>query len=172
MILTYSQLVGKPIVELQNQTKIGKVIDLLINKESLTLPAIIMSPGFFSRENKLIANIDIIQTVRDGILVNNEEAAMDFRDAIRLSGLIKEKSYGVGQEVYITGSNEYLGKVYDFQFESNCLSITKLMVKKGFLERTIPANQIKNFSGNKIYVKESMKSSYIKKAVLETTSAS
>lgn len=173
MITKYSSIVGALVGELKEQTKVGIVAEIIIDKEKMSLFAIALAPPFaFFSKNKFVLGLDITHLLKNGVIINNIDSVVDEAESARLKSLIKEKSYGIGQKVR-SETGENIGRVYDFLIETDDLSITKIYVKSLVRERIIPTDKIVNFERKVITIKSSRVSNKVKStAIPETMTAS
>lgn len=167
MILSYSKMVGMPIVELHTQTRIGKVGDLVINPESLNVAAFVLSRNIFSSKFLVINAADIVQVVRDGIIARDEDSVTDLEDNVRLKAMTDVASYGVGHRV-LTESGELVGLLFDYTIESDDMAIKKLYVRRLFGERIIPISKVVHIDGKVITIKDKYEKIPIENESLET----
>lgn len=154
MIVKYSSIIGSLVAELRDKTKIGKVTEVVIDKEKLCVAGIAVEQSFWLlNKHKFVLNIDITYLRKDGVIIKDEDSVIELKDSIKLGKLVKEKSYGIGQKVK-TAQGQSLGHVYDFLIETEDMSITKFYVKQLLKERIIPSNQILSIDGRVITVKD------------------
>jgi sporulation protein YlmC with PRC-barrel domain len=157
MIVRYSSLIGGLVAELRDQTKVGKISEIIIDKDKLAIAAFVLEGSFwtFSR-NKIVTAIDVVYTLKDGAIINDIDSIIDAKESVSISKLIDQKCYGVGQKV-ITCNGEGLGNVYDFLINTEDLSITKFYIKHFLRDRIITVNRIVNMDGRVITIKDSSK---------------
>jgi sporulation protein YlmC with PRC-barrel domain len=143
-----------PVAELKDQTRLGKVSEVVIDNEKLSVAALVLQqPNLFFLKNKFILAIDIVYLLKNGLIIKDDESLVDQNESVNVDRLVKEKCFGIGQKV-ITDSGEYLGHVYDFMIESETLSITRLLIKKMMQDRIIQTDKVITMTGKIITVKD------------------
>lgn len=160
MMVLYSKLIGAPVAELKDQTKVGEISDFIIENAGLTLAgAIISQDNFLFSKKKVISSIDFIQLLKKGVIIGDENAIAELSEIGKLETLYKNKNYGIGQKV-ITKSGQYVGHVFDYLIDAPTLAIRKFYIKKLFNERIIPVTSVISFEGKIITIKEDKGFSY------------
>ncbi|MFA7253020.1 MAG: PRC-barrel domain-containing protein [Patescibacteria group bacterium] len=156
MLLTYSKIIGFPIFELSDQSRIGFVEDIIISPDELKIAAIaIKRSGFFSTRYKIIPFVEIVHILKDGVLIKDSRSIEEIDDLPRIKRLIEDKNFGVGQKV-ITENGNPIGTVSDYLIESQTLAWTKIYVKSLLKERIIPISKIVEINGKKIIVRDNL----------------
>jgi uncharacterized protein YrrD len=154
MILSYLQLIGKPIFELQNQAHLGKIREIVLNDKDLSVAGFLLMPKFFSQKLEVVLPIDILKIVKEGIIASDEAAVIEAGDVVKIARLLEEKLVGIGQEAIEDASKYSLGRVSDIYFHDETFAITKILVRKNFKERLYPASAILKIETRKIYLKD------------------
>lgn len=158
MILSYLKVIGNPIVDLRSQLKLGKISDIVLDNENFKVAAFaIHEGGIFSKNFKVVLGEEVVQILKDGLIINDESEIISVNDVARIEALVNKKSYGINQEV-VTKSGKKIGKVYDFFVDSATLSITKFCVKNIFSDRLISPRLIKEFDGRTITINDEYES--------------
>jgi sporulation protein YlmC with PRC-barrel domain len=166
VILKYSSIIGSLVAELRDQTKIGKVSEVIIDKEKLEIAALAVEQSFiFFSKSKFVLKMDIISLLKDGVIITDQDSIIDLKGSVKLEKLVKGKNFGIGQRVF-TDNGKMIGTVYDYLVETNTLSITKLYVKHLVKEFIIPVEKILSFEGKVITIKDSYNASRIERAAI------
>ncbi len=154
MMALYSKLIGTPVAELKNQSKVGEIADFIVNNEDITIAgAIVKKENWLFSKNKVASSTDIVSLLKKGMIVNDENAITELSEISKLDTLYKKKNYGIAQKV-VTKSGQYVGHVFDYLIDTSTLSIRKFYIKRLFKELLIPANSIVSFEGKTITIKE------------------
>ncbi len=161
MIVRYTSIIGSTVAELRDQTKIGRISEVIIDDSSISIAAIAVDMPFWSfQKDKFVLNIDIVHLLKDGIMINDIESIVDLDESIQLEKLIKRKVFGINQRVE-TSSGTYIGYVYDFLIETGNLAIVKFYIKHLFAERIISADKVISINGKIIRIKDNFTSNKI-----------
>lgn len=170
MMALYSKLIGTPLAELKNQSKIGDIADFIINNEDLTIAGVIVrKENWLFSKNKVVSSTDIVSLLKKGIIVNDEDAVAELSEISKLDRLYEKKNYGIAQRV-VTKSGQYVGHVFDYLIDTTSLSIRKFYIKRLFRELLIPVGSIVSFEGKTITIKEDKGFSFQQEA-LETVAS-
>jgi len=153
MLLSYSKIISLPVVDLQNRIKVGTVSDIIIDKNSLKVAALIVNAGnFFWPKKTYVCWPDIVHVLKEAVVVTDENSANDLTDLPKIGRLISEKCYGLNQTVE-TESGKNIGRVFDYLIDSLSGHLAKIYVKNIFNERIIPVTKIIEFTGRKFIIK-------------------
>jgi len=153
MLVEFSKLRGLPIFELENQTKIGELVDFFVDEENIKVEAIIAKATGLFHHQKYISAKEIVEVSKAAIILQNEESMADPNEMVRLQKKVKKRARIVGEKVY-TKKGEFLGTVYDYVIENSSLSLTRIYLKKLFDQRIIHTSAIVKIEQHKITVKD------------------
>ena len=168
MILPYTKIVGLDIFDLKNQSKVGTVKDIVIQKKDFKISGIILENSVFNRDTKVVNQADIVDISAQGVVIRDNDAVSNLKENVRIGDAIKEGMHGIGQKV-VTKSGKSLGRVVDLFILSETLEIPKFYVKNIFGERIIARTAIVDIKKRKIIVKENFET---EKASMPEISAS
>jgi len=157
MIITYNQILHLPIFAIRDQANLGRVSEIIIDNNKLSIAALVVSSSWLAKSIKVVPSTDMIELLKEAILVSNETAKIDVEEIPRIKKYIKSRLYGLGQKVF-TEKGRYLGRVNDFMVESTSLEIKNFYVKHLFFERIISSSSVIEFTGRKIVIKDELKS--------------
>jgi len=161
MIVKYTSIVGSVVAELRDQTKIGRISEVVIDSNKISITAFAIDMPFWSfQKNKFVLGIDVVHLLRDGVIIDDVESIIEPGESIQLEKMIKAKCFGIGQRVE-TSSGEHIGTVYDFLVETDNLAITKFYIKQLFSERIISKDNVLAFDGKTIKIKDNYASNRI-----------
>ncbi len=133
MLLLRNKMINLPVISITTGTKLGRVIDFLIDSTSFKVAVIRIKSQLIK---KYLLPGDIRNWDSTKILINGPENFSEKSDLIRLQNLIDDNFNLIGTKVE-TISKEKLGKVEDFSFDFIDSNIYKIYVK--------PKNIFKNF---------------------------
>ncbi len=153
MILPYTKIVGLDVFDLKNQSKVGVVKDIVIQKKDFKISGIILENSIFNRDAKVVSHADIVDISTQGVVIRDSDAISSLKENVRIGEAIKEGMHGIGQKV-VTKSGKSLGRVVDLFILSETLEIPKFYVKNIFGERIIARTAIVDIEKRKIIVKE------------------
>jgi len=168
MFLHYSKIVTLNIAELRSQSKIGCVLDVVINNDNLSLSGLILKKQNIWQNKIFVIPInDIIEIENKGIIVSNVDSIVPIGEVVRIKKQFDEGYVGIDQKV-ITKSGKYIGKVYDYIVDSKSLIITKLYTKHLLNERIIPAKNVVSYDKKLIIINDDI--NYVDVSVATETS--
>ena len=171
MILKYTSLIGKPVIDIQNQSQVGEICDFIFDGDDFGIKAIIVSQkSLFAVTKKVIAAADIVHILKDGIIIENEMSLSDIDELPRIKNLYEKKFFGADQKVR-TESGQSIGHIYDYLIDNRTLSIAKFYTKKMFDERIISITRIVSFEGKTITIKDENVRASVEKVAIEAAGA-
>jgi len=153
MLIEHSKLVGLPIFELENQTKVADLVDFFIDEDELTIEAAIARSAGILHQIKFISGKEMVELSKTALIVQEEESVVAPKEMVRLNKKLKHRAKIVGEKVY-TKKGEYLGSVSDYVLDDSTLSIVRIYIKKLFDQRIIHASAIVKVEQHKITVKD------------------
>lgn len=151
MIVKYSQIVGAPLLSLDDQKKIGKVLDIVLQKSDISIKGLIVKTGLILPLKKIVSSADIIETTNSAIVVKDESVLLPEKELPQISEAIKKKMFGVSQKV-VTKSGTRIGYVYDYTLESESMMLSSIYVKNMLSDRIISRSAISEIEGKKIII--------------------
>jgi len=153
MILKYSQIIGKPVMELRAQSYLGQVSDISLTKSNMKIASMIVREVFFWPAKKAITESDIVEITIDAVIINSENDLSLIRELPRVQESLLTGFSGIGQKV-VTKSKKYIGKVYDYTFDSDSKFMINLYVRSTFSERIISRAAITDTKHNRIIIED------------------
>lgn len=154
MILPYTKLVGLDVFDLKNQTRVGKIKEIIIQKKDFKISGIVLEKSLLDRNVKVVSSTDIVEITPQGVIVRDSNSVSSLKENVRLKEAIDDGLHGIGQKV-VTKSGNSLGKVVDLFISTETLMISKIFVKNIFTERVIASTAIEEIKKRKIIVKDS-----------------
>jgi uncharacterized protein YrrD len=153
MLILYSKLVGLPIIELENQTKLASVLDIIVEPKNGKVLGILAKVGQILVKDQLVAARDISQVLPTAILVADGERVTAIDEVVRINELYKKRFSLFGKKV-VTKSGKLLGKVNDFLIDEESLSLVKLYVRHLLSDRIIPYSAVIKIDDKAVVVKD------------------
>lgn len=153
MIISYSQIVGKDILAIDEQKTVGKISDIVIQKNDLKIKGFVLHSSFFFNSPKAISFGDIVEVDQKAVVTQNQNNVLSLKELVSMDKAIKSKLYGLKQRV-VTKSGKDIGYVYDYTIESSSGMIYSLYVKKYFSEKIIPRSIILEIKNNKYLIED------------------
>ncbi|OQB06259.1 MAG: PRC-barrel domain protein [bacterium ADurb.Bin212] len=147
MIVSYSQIIGSEILAINEQKTVGKVSDVVIQKNDLKIKGFLLHSPFFFVPPKAIAFGDILEIDNRAVVTQKDENILPLKELVSIEKSIKSKLCGVKQRV-VTKSGTAVGVVYDYTIESSTGLIYSLYVKKFLTEKIIPRSIILELKEN------------------------
>lgn len=127
MLKSAKSFLNIPIISLYNTTKIGSLMDFIIDPDLGKVVGVIGErSGFFKKRIKVISIVDIREISERALLVDNENVLVPQEDIIKINNIINSDIKILENKV-ITESGKYLGKVTDFLID-DFFYISKLYV--------------------------------------------
>lgn len=166
MIIRYSQILHTPVVEIKNQSRLGIVEELILQKSNLNILAATVKIYPLLPIHKVITSDDIVEIAKEAVIVQNEDSISDIKENVRIADALKGNAKGVGQKV-VTKSGKYLGRVFDYTVESSACALVSIYVKYLISVRIISRAAIIDFDKDKIVVEDDFEA--VKASILAET---
>lgn len=141
MLFQATSLIGLPIGCQETRSKIGEILQIIINPEKGSLLAFLVKPlGFFSSP-KLLSPVDVIEYDKAGIVCKSHEDLALPKEIVRAKKILDSgiKILGINAR---TTSGTKLGKVEDFLINTETSNVTKYYLKNWFETRIISADKV------------------------------
>jgi uncharacterized protein YrrD len=172
MIITYLQIINLPVVQVNEQEKIGNITEIVYQKNDFAICAFLLQKQFLdlSLNQTVIHQSDVLSVDTTHLSIATEKNISTLKEMSRVQKLYKDHFHGIGQRAY-DESGKYYGKVIDIHFDSNTLAITKFLLKGLFQEQLVAPNSITKWTGKKIIIRNEQTSekvqSFVKKGIIE-----
>ena len=150
----YSNILGTPVFDQDGGRPITTVRDLVVDPESGKLIAFVVNQS----KNLIITPVDILFW-KEILKVRDRDAIISASEVLRVESVQKNGIHFFHNKVE-TKSGKFLGKVVDFEIDTNLYVLARIHVAKGFLglikydSRIIPADHIVEVLEDKIVVKD------------------
>lgn len=153
MLIEFSKLKDLPIFELENQTRLGTLVDFFIDEEEKQVEALIAKTDGLMKKPKFASAKEIVEVSKDALIVDQADSLVEPSEMVRFQKKYKKRAKIVGEKVY-TKKGDYLGTVSDYVLENATLCITRIYIKKLFDQRIIHSSAIVKIEQHKIIVKD------------------
>jgi uncharacterized protein YrrD len=170
MLVQYSKIINSPVVELQTQTQIGVVDDLVIHKTKLEVYGIVLKKSSILSfgEPKAVTSTDIVEINPQATIVNNADSAVPLSEAVRLKEAIEQKYKGIYQRI-VSKNGKNIGLVYDYLIDSTTQKISKFYCRTLLAEKIISARSVIKIEGKKITIKDEFEAEKITTPAVESS---
>lgn len=153
MLIEFSKLNNLPVFELENQTRVGSLVDFFIDEDEKQVEAAIVSTGGLMKKQRFVSGKEITELSKAALIVQQADSVVDPSEMVRFQKKLKKRAKIIGERVY-TKKGEYLGNVSDYVIENGTLCITRIYIKKLFDQRIIHSSAILKIEQHKIIVKD------------------
>jgi len=136
-----SQLIGLPILSLQNAETITRVTGLIMEIKSLEIVAFSCEPVRDIGKHPVLLLRDIRQVAIDCLLVNTAEDLVEADDIVRLAPLLKRGFNPKGLKV-VTDHKRKVGTVEDFTVNLQTFHLQKIYVRQSMVRSWVGASLI------------------------------
>jgi len=160
MLINASNLIGCPILSLHVGGQIARVVDLIIEPDSLSLLAVRVDGVMVKPEE---GNILVMDSVREfsraGMIIDSNDEFVHEDDVVRVQKTLKLHFDLHGMKV-VTKKNVKLGKVEDFVLQSSNWEVRQLIVQRPIMkalidpELIIDRSKIVEVDDYKVVIKE------------------
>jgi len=133
MLLPGSQLIGTDVLGLQTGARLAEISDPIIDPANLKIMAYILKGPLLSEHPSLILTNDIRELSSIGMIVDSSDEFIGVHDVIKIEKLHELQFNLLGMNV-VDEKNHKLGKVHDYNIDSNSFVIQQLNVKRGVLK--------------------------------------
>lgn len=152
MLFSTSNLLGLPIYEIRNQSRLGIVSDIIFT-DDLKIIALALEKGFLGEQEALFTD-EVVEIAQNAIIVNEDKSVSKLKENIRLEGFIKNNQFGLKHTI-VTPERKVVGKSFDLVFSKDTFQIVRIISKTVFSERVFEKKQIKGFRDNCFVVEKS-----------------
>ncbi len=152
----YLQTVGMPVVS-EHGENLGRVGDVIVNSDSGKVAGFFVAPS----NKKVIAAIDVLSWT-NFIKIRDEQDIVEIDEVIQINNILEQDISIYRKRVY-TKDGDYIGIVIDMGFDSKFLTLTCIVVAKGFLgivfwdKKIIAAQDILEITKSKVIIKNLVK---------------
>lgn len=131
MIISYSQIIGTPVVRHSDGALLALINDVIIDPGTGKIEAFWVKPATIPLSNAVL-RADAITDWKKKIYIESDNEIVEAEDIIRISEILSQNIYFIGNAVK-NEENEFLGTVYDLDFDTKKLYLRQLYTEKTFL---------------------------------------
>jgi len=153
MLTLYSKIVNLPIIELENQSRLASVLDVVVDPKNGRILGLIAKVGSILPRDQLVAARDISQILPTTILVVDAERLTAIDEVVRVNELYKKHYTLFGKKV-VTENGKLLGKINDYLIDDEALSLVKIYVRHLISDRIIPYSAVVKIDDKAVTVKD------------------
>lgn len=160
MLINNSRLVGCPILSLHIGGQIARVVETIVDPDSLKIIACRVDGPLVGREvGEILPIVSVREFSRLGMIVDSADEFVEAEDIVRIKDLIELNFSLVGLKAE-TKKGHKLGKVSDFTIEPESWQVQQLIVQRPMIqsfldpELTIARSQIAEINDYKVIVKD------------------
>lgn len=114
MLRSAKSFLNTPIISLYNTTRIGSVLDFVVEPDiGKAIGIVVEKIGFFKKKYKVISIVDVREISKDAFIVDNEDVLVWSPEIIKVDEILKSGIKIFKNKVY-TESGKYLGRASDF----------------------------------------------------------
>lgn len=161
MLINNSRLVGCPILSLHIGGQIARVVETIVDPNTLKIVACRVDGPLVGREvGEILPVSSIREFSRLGMIVDSADDFVEADDVVRIRDLLKLNFSLLGLKAE-TKRGSKLGKVADFTVEPESWQVQQLIVQRPMIqslldpELTIARSQIAEINDYKVIVKDS-----------------
>lgn len=133
MLIKATDIIGLKVLTLQEGKEIEEVDDIIYDPLENKIKALLVDPGGWFSDAKVVLFKDIKSIGKDEILVNSQDAVAKASDVSeRISGIAKENKHLTHTKI-VTEDGKKLGKVSDVYFDDKTGEVIEFEVTQGGL---------------------------------------
>jgi len=136
----YSEVVGLPVICIDNGKKIGIVDDIIFCPGSKEIKAFILVKKGYQLDKRVILRKDIINIGKDALIVNDCSCTKNFR-SVKDTEDFKDRGEVQGLKIY-TKAGQDIGIVKDILFDYKTGNIEGVEVSDGLLHDIVQGRKI------------------------------
>jgi len=153
MVTLFSKLIGSEVISQSSSSKLGRIDNIVFDKENFTIAAIILNKKFFFSPTKIIAASDLLALSPDLILIRSDDSPVYIKELPKLKQSLKSFPVGTGQKV-VSYSSKKIGTAYDLLIDLDSKQIKSLYIHNFLDERIIPISTVIGFQKGVFIIKD------------------
>jgi len=127
MLNSAKSFLNIPIVSLYNTSKIGSLLDFIVDPEQGKAVGIVgEKSGIFKKRVKVISVVDIRELSKEAIVVDNEDVLVSPNEIVKIDSILKQGIKIFNNKV-VTEAGKFLGRVSDFLID-DLFYLVKILV--------------------------------------------
>ena len=131
MIKIYNEIIGTKILDFNNGNLLALLDGIIINPDNGKILAFWVKSLFIPGKNTIIMSNSIVKWSKN-IYIKNPDDIFEAEDSVRLLEILNKKIFFISNIVK-NEKLEYLGKIYDLDFDSEKLYLRQIYLSKTFL---------------------------------------
>lgn len=121
------ELIGMPVVSLEEGIKVGRVTGLVINPEEKAVTALVVEKGGLLREQKFVPFPQVHSVGTNAVTLNKSQSAAKGTSLPEILRLFKEKVSVIGSKV-VAENGTVLGSVVEYRLDTSTGMITAVEI--------------------------------------------
>lgn len=152
MLIEARNLIGLATGAIDDSKYLGKVSNILVDKNNSTIIGLIINTGsmLFSKQ-LFLAGIDILEIDKNGVTTRSEENLIDPNEVLKARNILKEKFSLFNLPVY-NKSGKKLGHIADFVIKTEELQIIKFYINNLMENKIISYENVIKISKQKMII--------------------
>jgi uncharacterized protein YrrD len=155
-----AQVLGLPIISIENGSQVGKVKSLVINPEKGYVDFLVVEQEDWQISVKAIPFRKIVGIGEFAVTIEKESAIIDL-NAIPIANELVNKKITIKNAKMMTRKGELLGEATEFYVDEETGMILGVQVQVGDRETILPAKQVLTYGKDIIIVREEAPSSFV-----------
>lgn len=162
MLVAANKLIGTPILSMQAGGAIGRIIDFIVDPDTLKIIAFRLEGPVINRNSNILDVSSVREYSNFGMVIDDTDELVAPDDVVKISKILELNFSLIGLKVE-TKKGSKLGKIIDFTVTSEDFTVQQLIVKrpaiKSFIdpELTIHRKEIVEITDYKVIVKDEEK---------------
>ena len=129
MKLLYSQIIGLPIGSLEEKSKVGTIKRVVIDPTDACVAGFVVSSNYLSVKKLVVSWRDVTEIEPKALIIRSQECIVSLEEILRIKNIINSGFTLIDISV-ISTNNLKLGRVYDFNIDSETGALVNIYVKK------------------------------------------
>jgi uncharacterized protein YrrD len=138
--LLFSNLIRLPVASLSQQKKLGSIFQVIVELKDMEVKGFLIRKNFFSPVQYLSYD-EVVDIEREGLMIRGEEVLSSPQEIVRVADILRQKINLIGLPIR-TKSGKYLGRIFDFVFDSITAKIQSFYTARLFDRRIIARSKI------------------------------
>lgn len=143
MFIEATKIIGLPIASIEEESKVGEILQLVIDPQNGALLGFLVRSGRIFTQTKALSVVDIREWDPNGIVIKSINHIVAIDEIIRIKKIVDQKIIVLGLKAQ-TESGKNLGVIDNLLIDTETLTIAKYYTKNILTsdERVFPANSV------------------------------
>ena len=143
MFIEATKIIGLPIASIEEESKVGDVLQLVVDPQNGALLGFLVRSGGIFAQSKALSVVDIREWDPNGLVIGSINHIVPVDEIVRLKEIVDQKLVILGLKAQ-TESGKNLGVIENLLIDTDTLTVAKYYVKNVLLgdERVFPANSV------------------------------